>query len=89
MEDVDNTKEEELSDFCRTRMQKISKRTLSLLLVKMRNQDKDSNGLLHFSYINSLILKSELLIAPCLLLLNEKFEDEENPGFTNYEYLVR
>ena len=71
MEDMDTPKEEELSDFCRVRMQKFSEISLNLFLLEMRNQDKESNGKLHFSTINSLIQKSELPITPCLAVLQD------------------
>ena len=70
-------------------MQNISDKTLHLILLEMRKEDKDSNKMLHFSAINRIIQKFELPISPCLTVMNKKFEDEANPGFTNYEHFVR
>ena len=71
------------------RMQKISESTLNRMLVMIRNLDKDSHGMLHFSDINDIIKKFELPIVSSLQVLNKKFENEANPGFSNYEQLVR
>ena len=86
---MDFDKDDKLSEFCVIRMRKISDRTLNIMLMEMRKIDRDRERIIHPSTLDKLVQKYKLPITPCLTRLKEKFEDENYPGFTNYEEVVR
>ena len=88
IEDVENKSEEELSESCKIQMQNIPERILHLMVVKMRNQDWNASGLLPFSAVDTILSNQELSLAAYQPGLGKKFEDEDNPGFINYEQLI-
>ena len=88
-EEVDYVNEDELSAFCSIRMRKISERTLNIMLMEMRKLDRDRERIIHPSTLDNLVQKYKLPITPCLTRLKQKFEDENYPGYTNYEDVIR
>ena len=70
-------------------MRKISERTLNIMLMEMRKLDRDRERIIHPSTLDNLVQKYKLPITPCLTRLKQKFEDENYPGYTNYEDVIR
>ena len=67
----------------------ISERTLNTMLMEMRKLDRDRERIIHPSTLEDLVQKYKLPITPCLTRLKQKFEDENYPGYTNYEDVIR
>ena len=59
------------------------------MLMEMRKLDRDRERIIHPSTLDNLVQKYNLPITPCLTRLKQKFQDENYPGYTNYEDVIR
>jgi len=82
-------KDEQLSAFLRDRLDKVTERTLSVMLMEMRRLDRDRDRVLAPVTINSLVDKYRLPIGPCLPYLHKRFRDLKFVGSTNYEHVMK
>ena len=79
---------DQLATFCRERLNHVTGRTLTVLLMEMRRIDTERDMILLPKTINNLVYKYRIPLAPSLKYLHTKFRDERFIGSTNYELMM-
>ena len=78
-----------MAAFCKERLNRVTERTLNVLLIEMRKADRDRDMVLPPSTIDALIHQFKLPLKPCLAYLHKKFRDQRFIGSTNYEQVMK
>lgn len=83
-------REEDLRDFCTTRMRSISERGLGMVLTELRKIDRDRERALPPETVSRVLETSKyrLGISPALPKLLAKFPNPQIAGYVNYELLL-
>jgi len=83
-------REEDLRDFCTTRMRFISERGLGMVLTELRKIDRDRERALPPETVSRVLEtpKYRLGISPALSKLLAKFPNPQIAGYVNYELLL-
>jgi len=83
-------REEDLKDFCTSRMKSISERGLGLVLTELRKIDRDRERALPPETVSRILEapKYRLGLSPALSKLLAKFPNPQIAGYVNYEKLL-
>ena len=87
-EHLDFQIEDKLAFFCRERLNHVTERTMTVVLMEMRLIDKERKMILPQDVINQLIRTYRIPLTPCIEHLHRKFADKRMMGMTNYEQMM-
>ena len=85
---MDFEREDQLASFCREKLNRVTARTLNVLLMTMRRLDKERDMVLPPQTVDYLMEKYCIPLAPCLKNLHRKFRDKRFIGSSNYELMM-
>ena len=77
-----------MASFCREKLNRVTARTLNVLLMEMRRLDKERDMVLPPQTVDNLMEKYFIPLGPCLKNLHRKFRDKTFIGSTNYELMM-
>ena len=85
---LDFQREDHLASYCRTKLNRVTARTLYLALMEMRRRDLSQDQVLSPQEVDSVMVKMNIPLAACMPHLHEKFRDKVFRRSTNYEKLM-
>ena len=86
---LDFNRQDQLESFCRSRLNRVTGRTLYILLMEMRKADISRDRVLDPATINQMVERFGIPLTPCMKQLHAMFRDKRFVRSTNYENLMR
>ena len=86
---LDFNRRDQLESFCRSRLNRVTGRTLYILLMEMRKADLSRDRVLDPDTIDQMVARFGIPLAPCMKQLHARFRDKRFVRSTNYENLLR
>ena len=86
---LDFNRQDQLESFCRSRLNRVTGRTLYILLMEMRKADLSRDRVLDPAVIDQMVGRFGIPLSPCMKQLHAKFRDKRFVRSTNYENLMR
>ena len=86
---LDFNRRDQLESFCRSRLNRVTGRTLYILLMEMRKADLSRDRVLDPATIDQMVERFGIPLSPCMKQLHIMFRDKRFVRSTNYEKLMR
>ena len=85
---LDFSREDHLASYIRTKLNRVTARTLYLALMEMRTHDYARDSVMNPVMIDNILSRLAIPLKPCLPHLHAKFRDKRFVRSTNYEKLM-